>query len=324
MIESIPATPNKEQQRTRHYKRAAQDRLARRAFYVLACLPILLVLIILISLLYRSWPILSTRPLSALLGGLAWLPSQGLFGFFPFIAGTFYVTLLAMILAVPVCLLVAIYLSEYARPRLRELIKPMLDLMAAIPSVVYGVWGTLAIVPLVQAVSPWASLHLGFLPFLKTANPTGFSILAGSIVLAVMVAPLIIAVTYEVLRTVPDGYREASLAVGATRWETVKFAVLPKTTSGIVAGVVLGASRALGETMAVMMVVGNVAQVPQSIFDPAYPLPALIANNYGEMLSIPLYDAALMLAALLLLVIVMTFNGLSTVMLYRFLGRSIR
>ena len=111
--------------------------------------------------------------------------------------------------------------------------------------------------------------------------------------LAVMIAPFIIAVTYEVLRTVPSGYREASLAVGATKWETVKYAVLPQTLSGIVAGSVLGASRALGETMAVLMVVGNVPKVSLSIFDPAYPLPALIANNYGEMMSIPLVRCGL-------------------------------
>ena len=161
-------------------------------------------------------------------------------------------------------------------------------------------WGMLTIVPLVQSIGPRISEAFGVIPIFKSHNPTGFSVLAGGIVLAVMVAPFIIAVTYEVLRTVPSGYREASLAVGATKWETIKYAVLPQTLHGIIAGSVLGASRALGETMAVLMVVGNVPKVSLSIFDPAYPLPALIANNYGEMMSIPLYDAALMAAALIL------------------------
>lgn len=321
MTDPSPTLSIKNRQRSGAAWRAAKDRMAKRFFYGLVSLPILLVLVIFSSLWVRSWPILTTQPLGNLLGGMSWFPSRGIFGFFPFIMGTFYVTGLAMILAVPVCLLTAIYLSEYASPRLREMVKPMLDLMAAIPSVVYGVWGVIAIVPLVQTINPILNQSLGFLPFIKTHNPTGFSILAGSLVLAVMVAPFMISITYEVLRTVPDGYREASLAVGATRWETVKYAVLPKTTGGIMAGVVFGASRALGETMAVMMVVGNVVQVPVSIFDPAYPLPALIANNYGEMLSVPLYDAALMLAALLLLLIVMAFNLLSTLLLYRFIGR---
>ncbi len=274
------------------------------------------------TLIFQAWPILLTQNLIKLLAGRTWLPTEGLFGFFPFIAGTLWVTAVAMLLAVPPCLLTAIYLSEYARPRLRTIMKPMLDLLAAIPSVVYGLWGLIAIVPLVQVLNGWANQHLGFIPFLASSNPTGYSILAGSIVLAVMVAPFIISVTYEVLRTVPDGFREASLAVGATQWETVKYAVVPKTISGIVAGIVLGASRALGETMAVLMVVGNVVQVPGSIFDPAYPLPALIANNYGEMLSIPNYEAALMLAALILMVIVLTFNVLSTLMLHRIVGRA--
>ncbi len=304
-------------------RRAAQDQLARRVFYGLIGLPIFLVGVIFIALIYRSWPILATRPLGDLILGLNWHPSQGQFGFLPFISATFYVTLLAMILAVPVCLLTSIYLSEYARPRVREVVKPMLDLMAAIPSVVYGVWGMIAIVPVVQYLNPWAVAHLGFLPFFNTQNPTGFSVLAGSIVLAVMVMPFIIAVTFEVLRNVPDGYREASLAVGATRWETVKYAVLPKVPSGILAGVVFGMSRALGETMAVMMVVGNVVKIPVSIFDPAYPLPALIANNYGEMLSIPLYDAALMVAALILLSIVLASNVLSALLLNRIIGKSL-
>jgi phosphate transport system permease protein len=140
-------------------------------------------------------------------------------------------------------------------------------------------------------------------------------------VLGLMIVPFIIAVTFEVLRTIPEGSRQASLAVGATKWQTIRHAVLPQALPGISAGVVLGASRALGETMAVLMVVGNVARVPSSIFDPAYPLPALIANNYGEMMSIPLYDAALLGAALVLLLIVLVFNVLSTLALRHILRR---
>jgi phosphate transport system permease protein len=215
------------------------------------------------------------------------------------------------------------YLAEYARSSTRSIMKPLLDLLAAIPSVVYGVWGLLAIVPWVQDhLKPFLSRWLGFIPLFSSENPTGYSILAGGIVLAVMVIPFIVAVTFEVMRTVPDGYREAALAVGATRWQTIKSAVIPQVLPGIIAGVVLGSSRALGETMAVLMVVGNVPTLPTSIFDTAYPLPALIANNYGEMLSIPLYDAALLGAALMLLIIVLFFNVLSTLVLNRLTRRS--
>jgi phosphate transport system permease protein len=136
-----------------------------------------------------------------------------------------------------------------------------------------------------------------------------------------MVSPLIISVVYEVFSTVPNDLRHASLAMGATKWQTIRNIVLPQVMPGIIAAVVLGASRALGETIAVLMVVGNVPNMPTSIFDSAYPLPALIANNYGEMMSIPLYDAALLGAALVLLVVILIFNILSMLVLQRFLRR---
>ncbi len=268
-------------------------------------------------LIYRSLPILESTSIWKLLTGRIWLPSKGNFGFLPFIMGSIWVTVVAMILSVPPCLLTAIYLSEYASSSIRTVMKPLLDILAAIPSVVYGVWGVIAIVPLVEKASSSLTQFFGTVPLLTSDNPTGYSILAGGIVLAVMVSPFIIAVSFEILHTVPDGYRQASLAVGATHWETVKYAVLPKARSGLMAGIVLGASRAIGETMAVLMVVGNVVKIPTSIFDPAYPLPALIANNYGEMLSIPLYDAALMTAALVLLIAVMVINVTAMLILRR-------
>jgi phosphate transport system permease protein len=146
---------------------------------------------------------------------------------------------------------------------------------------------------------------------------TGYTVLAGGIVLAVMVFPIIIHVCLEVFASVPYEVREASLALGANRWQTTKKVVLRKAAPGILAAVVLGLSRAFGETMAVLMVAGNVARVPGSLLDPAYPLPALIANNYGEMMSVPLYDSALMLASLVLLLVVLIFNVLSRLVLIR-------
>jgi phosphate transport system permease protein len=254
--------------------------------------------------------------------GIRWKPEEGSFGFWPFIMGTVWVTVVGVLLSVPPCLLVAVYLSEYAHSVTRSAAKPILDLLAAIPPVVYGVWGLLAIVPFVQNFAdPLARRWLSSIPMFQVNQPTGFTILTGGIVLAVMIAPLIIAVVYEILTAVPNDLRHASLAVGATRWQTVRNVVLPRVLPGIVAAVVLGASRALGETIAVMMVVGNVPKVPTSIFDAAYPLPALIANNYGDMMSIPLYDAALLGAALVLLLVILFFNILSTLVLQRVLRR---
>jgi phosphate transport system permease protein len=186
----------------------------------------------------------------------------------------------------------------------RRGILPFIDLLSGIPSVIYGVWGILVVVPLVGKLAGAFGVY-----------SSGYSLLAGALVLSIMVCPFIIHVSREVLSAVPDGVREASLSLGATRWQTVKHAVLRKALPGIFAAVVLGLSRALGETIAVLMVVGNVPLIPKSLFDPVYPLPALLANNYGEMMSIPLYDSALLFAALVLLVVVLCCNVLASLVL---------
>ncbi|MEW5960119.1 MAG: phosphate ABC transporter permease subunit PstC [Chloroflexota bacterium] len=305
---NIPAGPGR--QRT--------DRLAERLMRGLTLLAVLLVPLITLALLLRAGPILMTRSLSELLLSTTWSPLKGAFGFYPFITGTLWVTAVAMIIAVPPSLLTAIYLAEYASESIRSIAKPLIDLLAGIPSVVYGIWGILTVVPLVeQYILPFCKEWLSFIPLFQTENPTGYGVLAGGAVLGVMVFPVIIAVAEEVIRAAPQGLREASLALGATRWQTVKHVVLRHSLPGVLAAVVLGFSRAFGETMAVLMVVGNVARVPHSIFDPAYPLPALIANNYGEMMSIPLYDAALLGAALVLLILVLAFNMGSRLILMR-------
>ena len=302
--------------------RTRQDQAARRTFFVITLLPVILIFIVTIALIYRSWPIISAYGLPNLLFGEVWKPNDGQFGFWPFILGTVWVTTVGVLLSVPACLLVSIYLAEYAHARTRAFAKPILDLLAAIPPVVYGVWGLLAIVPFVDDVlAPLSDRWLGSISIFSVTQPTGFGILSAGIVLAVMISPLIISVIYEIFSTVPHDLRHASLAVGATQWQTIRNIVLPQVMPGIIAAVVLGASRALGETIAVLMVVGNIPQVPTSVFDSAYPLPALIANNYGEMMSIPLYDAALLGAALVLLVVILIFNILSTVVLQRMLRR---
>jgi len=300
-----------------HLSRPVKDRLAARLLAWLTMAVVTLVPLMALALFLRAWPILSLKPLAELLLSTTWHPLKGAFGFYPFIMGTLWVTGAAMAIAVPPSLLTAIYLAEYASPKTRALAKPLIDLLAGIPSVVYGVWGVLTVVPLIERIAPTLDRWLGYIPLFRVDNPTGYSVLAGGLVLAVMVFPVIIAVAEEVIRAVPQGLREASLALGATRWQTVKHVVLRRALPGVIAAVVLGFSRAFGETMAVLMVVGNIARVPHSVFDAAYPLPALIANNYGEMMSIPLYDAALLGAALILLLIVLVFNLVSRLVLLR-------
>lgn len=267
----------------------------------------LLIFGMIFGLFVRARPILVTHSIPELLFSSSWRPVRGEFGFYPFIVGTLWVTGLALFFSVPSCVLTALYLTEYASTKLRAALKPLIDLLAGIPSVVYGLWGVLVVVPLVKN-------HLA--PLFGTTS-SGYCVLTGGLVLAVMVFPVIISVSDEVLRAVPYELRESSLALGATRWQTVKHVTLRAALPGIIAAVVLGFSRAFGETMAVMMVVGNVAQIPPSVFQPAYPLPALIANNYGEMMSIPHYDAALLLAALILLLIVLVFNVAARLILLR-------
>jgi phosphate transport system permease protein len=218
---------------------------------------------------------------------------------------TIYVTFIAIVIALPLSLLTAIHMTEYASAKIRRIFNPVVDVLAGIPSVIYGVWGTLTLVPFIsQKLAP----H--FVDF-----STGYSVLAGGIVLAIMIIPLIISILMEVFSSIPREMKEASLSLGATKWQTVKKVIIRKSFPGILAATVLAISRAFGETIAVLMVCGNFTQLPKSVFDACYPLPALIANNYGEMMSVPRYESALMLAALLLFTVIVVFNAVSRLVL---------
>ncbi len=303
-------------------KRRNKDQLAARTMGLLTLSALMLVPLITIALFIRAWPIIDAKPIGELLFSTSWHPMKNNFGFYPFIIGTIWVTALAMIISIPPSLLSAIYMAEYAPARTRSLVKTFIDILAGIPSVVFGIWGVLTIVPFIRDhLAPTLDQSFGVIPLFRNNNPTGYGLLAGGLVLAVMVFPIIISLAEEVISAVPQGLREASLTLGATRWQTIKGVVLRRAWSGVIAAVMLGFSRAFGETMAVMMVVGNVPQIPHSIFDAAYPLTALIANNYGEMMSIPLYDSALLAAALILLLIILIFNVASRLVLARFIQR---
>ena len=240
-------------------------------------------------------------PLWELLSGSAWKPLSGEFGFLPFIVGTLFVTALSIAIALPISLLSAIFLTEYASSWVKRIVFPIFDILAGIPSVVYGVWGTLIIVP-------WIADKLGprFVDY-----TSGYTVLASGIVLGIMILPILVSLLIEIFTIVPQDYREASASLGATKWQTCTKVILRKAMPGIVAAVVLSISKAFGETIAVLMVCGNYAAIPRSLFDPCYPLPALIANNYGEMLSLPLYESALMFAAFILFFIILVFNIIS-------------
>lgn len=269
---------------------------------------ILLVVVMAVELCVKSAPILRHYSLWTLLTESQWKPMKGEFGFLPFLSGTFWCTVVAIVLALPVSLFMAVYLTEYARPRLRAYAYPLLDILAGLPSVIYGVWGSLLIVPWIShTVAPLAD-----------RQSSGYTVLAGGIVLGVMILPLLISLFMELFANVGNDLREASTALGATRWQTVKHVVLRQSAPGMMAAIVLALSRTMGETIAVLMVCGNLVIVPSSLLDACYPIPALIANNYGEMLSVPMYESALMLAAFLLFILVVLMNIGSRIILKRF------
>mgnify|MGYP001225614559 CR=1 FL=1 len=307
---AAPRTAAPDFHRPRGRARTIKSNVARRVLFAAAVLLILLLVAIGLVLVNEALPILRQQSLVDILTSREWHPTQLAFGLLPFIAGSFIVTVFAMLLGVTPAVLSGIYLAEYTSSKRRSMVKPVVDLLAGIPSVVYGLWGVLFVVPLIrEVVAPALGGTLGTrFPLFAADNPSGYSVLAGAIVLAIMVFPLIVAVTDEVLRNIPRQLRESTLALGATRWETTWCVVRHAGLPGIAAAVVLAFSRAFGETLAIMMVIGNTPIIPRSIFDAAYPLPALIANAYSEMMSVPLYQSALMLAALVLLCVVLVFN----------------
>jgi len=258
-------------------------------------------LVLVAGLIMKSMLLLENHHLFELLFSSDWRPLSSHFGFLPFIVSSLWITILSLLISAPVCLLTAIHLTQYAKRWVLRIMHPVIDILAGIPSVIFGVWGILVIVPFI-------SHQLGPL-FGKSVS--GYSILAGAFVLSIMIIPFMLNMLIELIKAVPNELQEASLSLGASKWQTIKFVVVRKALPGIVSSFGLGMSRAFGETIAVLMVVGNVTRIPTGVFQPGYPLPALIANNYGEMLSIPLYDSALMLAALILFLVLLMFNVLS-------------
>jgi phosphate transport system permease protein len=263
---------------------------------------------------HRAWPAIRAFGLSFLVTS-TWDPVAEQFGAIPFVYGTLVSSLLALLLAVPLGIGAAIYLAEIAPAWLRSPVAFLVELVAAVPSVVYGLWGIFVLAPLLRTwVEPALGSTLGFLPLFQ-GPPYGVGMLAAGIVLAIMVVPFITAVSREVLLAVPRIQREAALALGATRWETTRIAVLRYGRSGLIGAVLLGLGRALGETMAVTMVIGNRPEVALSLFAPGYTMASVIANEFTEATS-DLYLAALIEIGLMLFLVTVVVNGLARVLVW--------
>ena len=291
------------------------DRLYRVTLTALALVLPLLLVTLLAELVIGAWPAIQRFGLPFVWTSV-WDPVAGVFGAAPMIFGTLASSLLALLIAVPLALGVAIYLTEFSPKWLRQPIAFLVELLAAIPSVVYGLWGIFVLIPFLRSyVVPPLRAALGWTPFFSGVF-YGNSLLAGGIILAIMIVPYIAAVSREVLLAVPANQREAAIGMGATRWEAVWTAVVPYGRAGLIGAIILGLGRALGETMAVTMVIGNRHDISLSVLPPAYTMAAAIANEFSEAVG-DLHLAAMFEVGLVLFVITVIVNAFARLLIWR-------
>ena len=294
------------------------DAIFRNLTALLALLLVGVFVSIVVVLLVESWGSIGMFGWGFLTGS-KWDPVFKEFGALPFIYGTLLSSLLALLQAVPLSIGTALFLSELSPGWLRAPVSFLVELLATIPSVIYGLWGIFVLIPWVRGyVSPALSATLGFLPFFQGPN-YGVGMLTASMILAVMVVPYVTSVTFEVIQAVPNAQREAALALGATKWEMLRMAVLPYGRTGIIGAVILGLGRAIGETMAVTMVIGNRPEIAVSLFAPGSTMASVIANEFAEA-TYDLYVQALVEVGLVLLIITVLVNALARLLVWTVAG----
>ena len=271
------------------------ERLVRLALLAIAFSAVSVLAVITAFIFTEGVPIMFKYGFKSFLGGTNWYPSEKSFGLLPMIVGSLMVTLGALVIGVPLGLSCAVFLTEFSSKRLRRIIKPVIELLAGIPSVVYGFMGVVLLVPFIR----------------RTFGGPGLSVLAGSVILGIMILPTIISITIDSLLAVPPAYREGSIALGATRWQTTKMVLFPAARSGIVASIILGMGRAVGETMAVIMVAGNAVAVPGSLLSPVRTLTSNIALEMGYASGE--HRQALFATGVILFIIIMVLNTIANV-----------
>jgi phosphate ABC transporter permease protein PstC len=295
----------------RSFARSGLQRLPDRALTAIlfACGGAVLVILafFFVRILVETWGFWSGVGIVNFALGGRWYPAGGFYGAFPMVYGTLVTSVIAVVIGVPVAVASALYVSELAPRRVAAPLSMAIELLAAVPSVVFGLWGVFVLIPGLRPVEAWVAGTFGFIPIFDSDVPGPNYFIAG-LILAIMIVPIITAISREVMATVPSDHREAALALGATRWEMIKLAVLPYSRPGIVGATMLGLGRALGETIAVVLVIGNAPRVAQSIFDQGYTLAAVIANEFGEAASDPRHRNALIAAGLLLFIITLVVN----------------
>jgi phosphate ABC transporter permease protein PstC len=286
------------------------DRLLKWILTGLAAGVLLLIAYFFYKLIDQAQPSISKFGVFGFVVHNDWDVSRNFYGAAPLVVGTLITSAIALLLGVPVAVGAAIYVTELCPRRMRGPLTILVELLAAVPSVVYGLWGVFVLIPKLRPAEHWFGKTFDFLPFVGP-NVAGPSYFIAGLILAIMILPIVSAITREVMATVPSDHKEAALALGATRWEMIRTAVLPYSRPGITGAAMLGLGRAIGETIAVTLVIGNAPTIGHTIFSQGYSLAAVIANEFGEAANVPIHRAALIEAGLVLFVLTMVVNGIA-------------
>ena len=296
---------------------ASSDTWFRVALRVIALAVVVVIVWMMIDSFVQTIVVWQTFGVVGFVTGLRWAPSFAIYGAMPFIYGTILTSILAMLIAVPIAILIALLITEVLPARVRTTVGTTVDLLAAIPSVIYGLWGLLVLIPILRPIESAIAGSIGkYVPFLSGPTP-GPSYFAAGVIVAIMIVPIIAAVSREVFASTPRLQREAVQALGGTRWDVVRNVVMPIGRNGVLAATILGLARAIGETIAVTMVIGNSTKIGTSIFSPGFTLASVIANEFNEATE-PLHSESLIALVLILLVISAAVNGAAILIRQRF------
>ena len=283
------------------------DRVLKWGLTTLAALILALLAYFFIRLIGESSRTFSTYGLNFIFAN-DWDPAHAIYHGLPLVVGTLVTSAIALLIGVPVAVAAAIYVNELCPRRLRTPLTILVDLLAAVPSVVYGLWGIFVLAPKILPAEQWFANTFSFIPFIGGGTAAGPNYFIAGLILAIMILPIVSAISREVIATVPLENKEAALALGATRWEMIRMSVLPYARPGITGGAMLGLGRAIGETIAVVLVIGNASVIGSHLFNQGYTLAAVIANEFGEAANTPAHSSALFAAGLVLFVLTLIVN----------------
>ncbi|HWI21502.1 MAG TPA: phosphate ABC transporter permease subunit PstC [Baekduia sp.] len=312
-----PAAPRKQRAGFQQSLRGRiADPLFRLVLTGLAGLVLVILIFFFVFLISKARPALAHEGVIDFVFRNDWSPGTNVFRAWPLLVGTLITAATALVIGVPVAVTTAVFIAEYAPRRLAAALTILTELLAAVPSIVYGLWGALVLIPELLTTQQSLSDRLSFMPFVggMVAGPSYF--LAG-LILAIMILPIVCAISREVIQTVPTESKEAAMALGATRWEVVRSVILPYSRAGIVGASMLGMGRAVGETIAVVLVIGNSPMIGHSIFDQGYTLASVIVNEFGEAAGDDLKSGALIAAGLVLFVLTLLINGVARALVMR-------